>query len=133
MINRENITDAVATLRRVQIQTENDDGPFSFYMDTWGWSNECGTTACAGGWIAIDPVHNAKGLKATSLNSLQPIYKDRNGLIHLGSDALASYFGLPKRDTRSIFVHECWGDKELITAADVADALQSILDADAES
>jgi hypothetical protein len=85
-----------------------------FDMSTWakGGRTLCGTTLCAGGWAALDPEFQARGLRLLSrgmeiksIQDLSPkdiwvdiLYQEGEGFY-----ALSLFFDLPHREVNYLF------------------------------
>lgn len=77
----------------------------NFNMGTWLYQNECGTTACAFGWAALDPVFRAQGLTTkrreinwTPITMLVPTFDGATGYT-----AAARFFEIPYNDAYTVF------------------------------
>jgi hypothetical protein len=121
----ERIKKAIETLKAVQERLNNDDETVRFDMHDWGYiSGTCGTTACAAGWIVLDPWHKAQGLDFLCEEDLMPIYGSSTG-----SDAIALYLGLVYKDILKIFVFaETMSGDQLSDPIGVANELERLLE-----
>lgn len=72
-----------------------------FNMTLWGWKEDCGTVACAGGHCSFDPWFRKRGFSGKF---------DRCGNLEWQSLDPFDFFGV--EGTRSIFLCEAIGDYE---------------------
>lgn len=94
-----------------------------FAMRAWRRKSDCGTSACAGGYLAMLPRNIADGLhledSISSNSTMQILYETKRDF-----GALADFLDLPIDVTSAIF-H--WS-KEHATPASIASELQTVLD-----
>lgn len=92
----------------------------------------CGTVACAGGWLALNPVCISQGLSIDGPNIHMPRYRGERG-----SMALALYLDIEGEEAFRIFIelHRDLAERYEIDTADVeitadtvADELQTLLE-----
>ncbi len=67
-MNRERISRAVAVVRGliergVTDEPDEVDSDGALNMASWGRKDECGTSACLGGWMTLDPALRDMGLQ----------------------------------------------------------------------
>lgn len=86
MINIEVAEDMIRTMEDVV----REQRPFD--MSVWASHRECGTTACAAGWMMLDPRHLARGFHMDDrrLSGAEPYF---NGC--LGEAAIIAYLSAP--------------------------------------
>ncbi len=124
------IKEAVRWLKQVHAEAR----PFDY--STWGSTEHpCGTFACAGGWLTLNPALQAQGLGHTNIlgegiiseSNLVPTYAGKIDII-----ALAEFFEITEREAMSIFIYAT-KDFHEITAYDIAELLEALLPLDAEA
>jgi len=116
-MNRDRLTRLVALLTRVEAEGRDFD------MNFWA-TKECGTSACAAGWAAMDPEFQIEGFYLNRFN--EPIFGKRWGF-----GACSEFFGLSEGETSQIFHSGGYeGDPDLITPTDVAARIRALLAAD---
>lgn len=86
---------------------------------------ECGTTACACGYAALDPWFRAQGFGINSDRQL--VYRHPERLTQLGWDAVYTFFNLSRSVANYLFSSECYRD-DWNTADAVADRIQDLID-----
>ena len=70
-----------------------------YWLDEDSWKKaepDCGTIACAAGWLALHPDMKKLGLTRDQMGT--PMYLDMDGY-----DALAAVFGINWQDARNLF------------------------------
>jgi len=82
---------------------EEPDVTDKFNISGWGYRTSCGTVACLGGWMTLDPELRREGLRHTgdvrpgSL-MLQPVFGDE-----IAGAALMDFFGISGDEMLYIF------------------------------
>ncbi len=130
----ERIKEAVRWLKQVHAEAR----PFDY--TNWGSTEHpCGTVACAGGWLTLNPALQAQGLDhTTSLDyratesNLIPTYAGKTDII-----ALAEFFEITVQEALNIFVrgtHQLYATKciDELTAYDIVELLEALLPLEAE-
>lgn len=126
----------------------------AFNLNSWGSKQShcvydeeyCGTTACAMGHFALLPEFQALGLhmrtattgRGTIIPTFEAMQKSRNGSFTCrldqhgsdadGIDAAMELFGMSDDEARKCFMPRYSGGGSDVTAADVANVMQEVLD-----
>lgn len=102
-----------------------------FDISIWGVDTDCGTTACAGGWITQMPEWK-KNKRAVLLDysvltacTFMPALKYKSGN-YTGCRALSRWLGISLDEAESIFYYH--GDPKDTNLSDVINKLQLLLD-----
>jgi len=136
-------------IEAIQVLKDVHEKNLAFNYSYWGRRDKdtissekvqhtCNTEACAGGYLALHPPFNAQGLVPLALNNLTPVLKYHTGCEVQGTDALAKFFDIGFTNARRIFVNAAhyFPDRpsyQKITALDIAELLQKLLDKDLEA
>jgi len=142
-MNRERLIEAIQVLKDVHERN------LTFNYSYWGRRDKdtlspekvqhtCNTEACAGGYLALHPPFNAQDLVPLALNDLTPVLKYNTDCDAHGTHALAEFFDIGLTDARRIFVEAAhyFPDRpsnQKITALDIAELLQKLLDQNLEA
>lgn len=108
-MNQERISRAVAVVRElidrgVTDEPDEIDSAEALNMATWGRKSDCGTSACLGGWMTLDPELRAQGLRnrrdffPDHTYSLEPRFEGEQG-----GYALAVFFDITGDEMRYVF------------------------------
>ena len=124
-MNIERMKETIALLHRVH----NKEGEFAkakFDYSRWGYGtvHTCGMSACAGGYMTLHPPFVAEGLKPEAKGYLAPTFQNKSD-----EEALALFLGIAVYKARRIFM-DLKSDQSQVTALDVANSLQELLDAE---
>lgn len=114
----------ISVLRRVEAQQQ----PFriiSWVADTYH-PMDCGTAACAAGWMCRDPAMNEAGLQFWHG---VPAVCDADRSWEVEGRALTQFFGISLGDALCLFMPSYYAAGLDTTAAMVADRMQAMLDA----
>ncbi len=125
----ERIKEAVRWLKQVHAEAR----PFDY--SNWGSTEHpCGTIACAGGWLTLNPALQAQGLghckQIISKSNLIPTYAGKRGI-----GAIAEFFEITVPEAMHIFIdapNQPNAPKSFaeITAYDIAELLEALLPLD---
>ena len=76
-----------------------------FNLDHWRRSGkspqDCGTIACAAGWLAMHPMMRKKGLRSGGYG--QPVFRGDLGIDRNEYDALSKFFSITYDQAKSLF------------------------------
>ena len=123
-MHHERLAEAIEVLKEVHEKN------LAFDYDQWGMkgNHNCGTVACAGGYLALHAPFNKQGLCPMERECLTPLYGDYTGV-----GALAKFFDIQRKDAIDIFIyaHEqpSLNKKypKQVTALDIVNLLQNLL------
>lgn len=93
----------------------------TFDLQNWYRVNTCGTTACAGGYAAMDPTFNKQGL------SLHPHYDSPRYGGHDGFWALEDFFGLNEEEVNYLFDHGTYSSTDWNSPAAVQARIMELI------
>ncbi len=125
-MHHERLIEAIRVLKEVHEKN------LAFDYTDWGEvsdSHTCETVACAGGYLALHKPFNKQGLRPKQRFCLTPLYGN-----DIGVGALAKFFDIAYKDADDIFVNAHTQssidkeDAEEVTALDIANLLQNLLD-----
>lgn len=108
---------------------EEVDRESSGFGLTWEMmrEGECGTSACACGFAAIDPWFRSKGFKYNPQDRGTIIYRDEGGRYHHGfDDASCAFFDITHEQFTYLFMPGSYEGE--VTAEMVADRIHEVVD-----
>lgn len=115
-------------LRKLIETLQNLPEDLEFDMGTWFEQKNCGTAACALGAAALDPWHQAQGLRLAR-GSPHFYSTDEHRAVATGVDAGACYFEIPYSTSHWLFGPDAYNAEggEPITPEHVIDRINYLL------
>ena len=109
----------------ITVLQEVADKKLHFTMYLFISHSECGTSACALGWAALDPEFNKKGLNTFSSGGggMIPFYK-----CHVGLIAAREFFNLTNNECNFVFTQSHYdGGHALVTPEHVIEHINKVI------
>jgi hypothetical protein len=128
-MDRDRVVGAIRTLERLVLDDNHRFDMLNWVTTRRRDGRHCGMAACAGGWMALDPWHNERGLRANVATNYVA-FEDDDGKVYFDLGAMAEYLGISHHDAHRVFTHGGYWNRRSgqdVTREMVASRLRAML------